>query len=172
MASRNDLLNTLCDRRITLGAFNRLKFLHRHDLEIREVQLTVPTLGECFCPWYYVNQGKPEEVDYGTAEWSIAARAMKVNQPGIIDLKSDRRRRIETYRKELKTRVAPEQPILLAIDTRTGKCLILDGNKTSCAIYRNFLDDEAQYGRPVLAIQAAGPYLENIVGDFCIVNRE
>ena len=97
---------------------------------------------------------------------------MKVNQRALIDLKNERKIQIEKYRQELKTRVAPEGPLLLALDTRTGKCLVLDGNKTSCAVCRNFLDDETQDGRPVPAIKAAGPYLENIVGDFCIINRD
>ena len=73
MAFRDDLLRILCNSRVTLGAFNRSKFMRRRDLEIAEKVVTMRDLGECFCPWYYVNQGKPTEVDYGTAECLIAS---------------------------------------------------------------------------------------------------
>lgn len=170
MNSREDLLNILISSRVTLKAFDRSKLRCRNDLEIKEIELSVANLGEYFCPWYYiiVRKETPKEIRYEEAECLIEARAMRVKEINLVNLNNERELKIRKYVNDLEN-ANPKVPILLVLDTTTGKYFIIDGNKTSCALYKSFLSSGKN--RSTSAILVSGPYLENIFGDFCIINR-
>lgn len=149
--------------KILLGAFNEQGFLDREDLELKSGKIKISELGDFYCPWYYIDD---HEADFYKDLEKEKTRAIKVSDKQKINLVSKRQNIIEQYQKE---QIESLGPIPVATDTATGKTLILDSNRTLVSLYRNFLKDGLD--KDILIIEIRGANLEDVVGDFKIVNR-
>lgn len=150
--------------RIGLGAFEWVAFRSPVDLTITEKLLPVASFGDFFCPWFVTGDTL---VRYRYALAHPEARPLRVCESELIDLDPLRAKTISEYRAKNNA----DLPILLAKDLTTGRTLILDGNKTSAAMWRNF-DAEPQKNEKMMSVvQIDGKHLEMFIGDFFIVNR-
>ena len=123
------------------------------------------------CPWYQLN--KKEVVNYEIARENSRARAMQVSDQKVISLnKEEKLEMIKKYQQKYRDKKEIEflLPIILATDITTGRTLVLDGNKTIIALYRNYQEDSSQ-DKLIPIIHIIGKFLEDIFQDFEIVNR-
>jgi hypothetical protein len=157
-------------KRIKLGAFHPEVFLARGDVELTKVSLDVRLLGDAYRPWYYLaNGGRHQLMEYVAARANADARSMRVSQLEIYNLHPERQSRIERYMGEHRGGQLPRAPLILAEDIETHRTLILDGNHTASALYRNHLAG-VEYG-PIPAYLIRGFRLDAMLGDMVIVNR-
>lgn len=155
--------------RIYLGAFRDDVLRARSDLTIATETSAVGALADLWCPWYWRPglDGKPMTCFFDEALAESIARSMRVCDDALINLDATRAKLIA----ELQVSVGSWLPesVLVARDLRTGKALILDVNKRLIALYRNWIQTGGHSSVEVVEIR--GRNLENLVGDFLIVNR-
>ncbi len=148
--------------KIGLGAFFDQAFLSRVDIELIEVRDYISSFANFYCPWAHCGS---ELIEFDPALKNIEARAIKVSDHELIDLKPERKEKIE----ECQKKTISLEIIPLGLDTASGKHLLLDSNHTSIALYRNYLSSKED--KEVQMILIKGPNLETVIGDFIIVNR-
>ena len=144
-------------RRIALATFHNNVFLSRGDVKIIRRQVRSADIGTWYCPWYYYQQ---QEINFDTALNTPDARAMTVAEvPGLAN--QERQKKIAQF-----TATPHSMDIFpIATDAACNKTLILDGNHTLCALFA------AGSQENITVDEIVGSNLENVVGDFQIVNR-
>lgn len=150
-----------------LGAFNNKLFISRDDITIREMYIPISNFAEFYCPFYYCNYtNEIRDIDYSGAILSIYCYSMQIKDKNLIDINAERKNKIEKLQKNLSINI---YSVPIATDIYSHKTLILDSNKTCTAIYRNYLENLNNIHINISEI--IGTRLEQIVGDFIIVNR-
>jgi len=149
--------------RVTLAAFNEASFSARSDLDILQDSKPISSFSDMFTPWY---RTRDHLIEFQNALHGGDSKAIKVSEAEYIDKNDERRRTIEKYRGN----ATNKKPILIFTSMDTNKSLIVDGNKTAVAMYRNYLKN--QIDQCICVVEVKGISIEAFLGDFYIVNRE
>jgi len=148
--------------RIGLGSFNDQVFYARNDIEIIENEISISEFANFYCPWAHING---EHVEFDMALLNPLAKYIRVKDDELINYRKDRKEKIDNYQHKK----IDLWPIPLAHDLATGKYLILDSNHTSISLFRKYKQDRLDKNLHVLILR--GENLEDLIGDFIIVNR-
>jgi hypothetical protein len=147
--------------------FDEGQFVCGNDVILREREAVLEEVGNYFCPWYYdVETGKELSAPFEDILDNLRARLTTVkdvrkNQfpsKGVI---------IGQYIQDFKGRTEESLCAFpVATDDKSGKTLVLDGNKTLVALYQSWAKD-----KKVPIVEIYGSNLIRILPDFRVMYR-
>lgn len=144
--------------RIIIDSFSDERF-RQADLRFQERAVNIRDMRDWYTPWYY--RGDEEvKLDPVTAA-DPTVRAMRLSEVAVKSKHPGRNQDILTRSIPSALSVVP-----IATDTRTGRTLILEGNRTLAAMFAR------QLYQDVKVVEVLGQNMERVIGSFAIVNHE